>query len=365
MPSTFTLVTGDDDYLVEREARARFDKMTAGVTDDMAKEVIDASCTKVADTEDTLGQIKSAVQTMSLFGDKKYVWIKNFNWIADSQLGKAEGTKLVVEQLLEVLKGIEPDGVELIISAYPLDGRKREAKLLKELGETVELKAGKDAEALAERMVKEGAALGVTLDFDAARTLVQKVNGSLRMMESELRKLACYAGEGGNIEARTVVEMVPTFGEGDFFEPVEAFFDGDLPWTLEALHRYFYQNDEARPLIASLQSRVRLLIQLRAMMDAGAIKLGSRGIPQSDFSAAQRTYAHHYPDEAAKVKYNVFAANLWYLGNKVAPSANKFTLKKLVDIQLALVDAFTGILERPNDQESVMREFAVKCLSGR
>ena len=65
------------------------------------------------------------------------------------------------------------------------------------------------------------------------------------------------------------------------------------------------------------------------------------------------------------MKYNVFAANLWYLGNKVAPAAAKFTLKKLVDIQLALGDAFTGILERPNDQEAVMREFAVKCLSGR
>ena len=40
-----SLVTGDDDYLVERESRARFEKMTAGVTDDMSREVIDASCT--------------------------------------------------------------------------------------------------------------------------------------------------------------------------------------------------------------------------------------------------------------------------------------------------------------------------------
>lgn len=365
MAASFTLVTGDDDYLVEREARARFEKMTAGVSDDMAKEVIDALCTKVSDTEETLGTISSAVRTMSLFGDKKYVWIKNFNWIADSQLGKAEGTKAVVERLLEILRTIEPDGVELLISAYPLDGRKREAKLLKELGHTVELKAGKDEGAVAESLVGEARALGVTLDIEAATTLVRKVNGSRRMMESELRKLACHAGEGGKIEARTVVEMVPTFGEGDFFEPVEAFFEGDLPWTLDALRRYFYQNDESRPLIASMQSRCRLLIQLRAMMDAGAIKLGTRGIAQSDFSAAQRTYAAHYPDEAAKVKHNVFAANLWYLGNKVAPAANKFTLKKLVDIQLALGDAFIGILERPNDQDAVMREFVVKTLGGK
>ncbi len=364
MPS-FTLVTGDDDYLVERESRARYEKMTAGVTDDMSREVIDAACTKVADVEATFGTIASAVQTLSLFGDKKYVWVKNFNWIADSQLGKSEGCKVVVEKLLALLKDLDPSGVELLLSAYPLDGRKREAKALKELAEVVEMKGAKNADEHVARLVREAKSLGVTLDEDAAQTLVQKVNGSLRMMESELQKLACHAGEGGRIGARTVIELVPTFGEGDFFEPVEAFFSGDPAWTLDALRRYFYQNDEARPLIAALQSRCRLLIQLRAMMDAGAIKLGSRGISQGDFAAAQREYAKHYPGEAAKVKYNVFAANLWYLGNKVAPAANLFRLRKLVDIRLALDDAFTGILERPNDQEAVMREFAVKALGGK
>lgn len=363
MPTAFTLVTGDDDYLVEREARARFAKMTEGVTDDMSKEVVDASCTKVSDVESVLGTFKSAVKTMSLFGDKKFVWLKNFNWIADSQLGKSEGAKACVEQFLETLKNLDPNGVEVIVSAYPLDGRRREAKQLKELADVVEMKAGKDPDAHAGRLMDEARALGVKLDPDAARTLVAKVNGSLRMMESELKKLACYAGEGGSIDERTVIGMVPTFGEGDFFEPVEAFYSHDLPWTLDALRRYFYQNDESRPLIASLQSRCRLLIQLRAMMDAGVLRVGSRGISQGEFAAAQRAYAKHYPDEAAKVKYNVFAANLWYLGNKIAPAANLFTLKRLVDTQLALIDAFTGILERPDEQEAVMREFAVRTLS--
>ena len=364
MPS-FTLVTGDDDYLVERESRARFEKMTAGVTDDMSREVIDASCTKVSDVEATFATLASAVQTMSLFGDKKYVWVKNFNWIADSQLGKAEGCKVVVEKILELLKGLDPSGVELLISAYPLDGRKREAKSLKELADVVEMKGAKNADEHVARLVREAKSLGVTLDEDAAQTLVQKVNGSLRMMESELQKLACHAGEGGRIEARTVVEFVPTFGEGDFFDPVEEFYSGDLQWTLDALRRYFYQNHEARPLIASLLSRCRLLIQLRAMMDAGAIKVGARGIPAGDFAAAQREYGKHFPGDAADAKYNVFKGNPWYIGNKVAPAANRFTLRKLVDIRMALGDAFTGILDRPNEQESVLREFAVKCLSGR
>lgn len=361
----FTLVTGDDDYLVEREARARFAKMTEGVTDEMSREVIDAGCTKVADVEATFATIASAVQTMSLFGDKKYVWVKNFNWIADSQLGKAESCKVVVEKLIALLAGLDSDAVGLLVSAYPLDGRKREAKSLKEIADVVEMKGAGNEDDHVARLVREAADLGVTLDPDAAQTLVRKVNGSLRMMENELQKLVCHAGEGGRIEARSVVEFVPTFGEGDFFEPAEAFYSGDLAWTLDALRRHFYQNDEARPLIASLLSRCRLLIQLRAMMDAGLIKVGPRGIPAGDFAAAQREFAKHFPGEAANAKYNVFKGNPWYIGTKVAPAASRFTLRKLVDIRMALGDAFTGILDRPDDQEAVLREFAVKCLSGR
>lgn len=359
MPA-FTFICGDDDYLVEREARARFEQACAGITDDLSREVLDAACTKVADVEDTLGRFASATQTMSLFGDRKVVWVKNFNWVADSVMGRGETTKSLVEKFIDTIRHLDPAGVEVIVSAYPLDGRRREAKTLKELGECVELKRPKDLDAIADRMRQEARELGVTLAADAARVLVEKVNGSLRMAETEVRKLACYAGPGGAIDEATVTALVPVFGEGDFFEPVELFFSGDLAATLESLRRYFYQNDEARPLIAALLSRIRLLIQLRTLADAGAIALDS--LNQARLAAAFRTYAHHFPDEAAKAKYCVFAANAWYLG-KMAPSARKFTLRKLVDMRLAIDDAFTGILDRPNDQETVLRELAVRCLA--
>jgi DNA polymerase-3 subunit delta len=38
-------------------------------------------------------------------------------------------------------------------------------------------------------------------------------------------------------------------------------------------------------------------------------------------------------------------------------------LKKLVDFQIAFAEAFEAIIERPNEQEEVCRELAVRCLS--
>ena len=60
--------------------------------------------------------------------------------------------------------------------------------------------------------------------------------------------------------------------EGDFFEAAEAFFSGDLKWTLAALHRHFFSGGDARPVIAALQNRNRILLQVRALVDAGAVQ---------------------------------------------------------------------------------------------
>ena len=39
----FFLVVGDDDFLVDRDARALFEKLSADASDEMSREIIDGS----------------------------------------------------------------------------------------------------------------------------------------------------------------------------------------------------------------------------------------------------------------------------------------------------------------------------------
>ncbi len=198
---------------------------------------------------------------------------------------------------------------------------------------------------------------------EALQMLIGKVNGNTRLVVEETRKLCTFAaGSSEPIGERLVGELVPNFGEGDFFEAADAFFSLRLDWTLEALRRHFFTNSESRPLLGSLQSRNRLLIQLRVLLDAGAIRLGGRGIAKSELEAAARTYGHHFGEDPGKSNLNVFTQNPWYLG-RLAETARKVPLKRLVDFQLAFADAFEGIIKRPNEQEEVCRELAIRCLS--
>lgn len=360
----FTFICGDDDYLVSERGKEWFAEQTKDIADDLSMEVVDGRAGKVAEVEDAINRFTSAVQTLSLFGDRKVVWLKDVNFMANSQTGKAQGTLDLLDNLKAVLETLDPAQVGVLITAHPVYKVRSFYKWCQKNSDFTALAADKNAATMYARMIQdECEQAGVSITRDAMQLLIGKVNGNSRLIVAETRKLATFVGDSGDqITERLVTDLVPNFGDADFFEAADAFYSLKLDWTLEALRRHFFTNSESRPLLGSLQSRNRLLIQLRVLLDAGAIRLGGRGIAKSDLEAAARIYGHHFGSHAEKSNLNVFTQNPWYLGN-LGLTASKVSLKKLIQFQIAFAEAFEGIIERPNEQEEVCRELAVKCLS--
>lgn len=360
----FRFICGDDDYLVSERGRAWFAEQTKDLADDLSKEVVDGRAGNFDEVADAINRFTSAVQTLSLFGERKVVWLKDVNFLADSVTGRAQGTLDLVEDLKAVLGELNPEAVGVCITAQPIDKRRSFYKWCQKTADFTVLSGDKDGAGMGAKLIEEECAkAGVSMARDAVQLLVGKVNGNTRLIVEETRKLCTFAaGSDEPINEPLVNALVPNFGDADFFEAADAFFSLKLDWTLEALRRHFFTNNESRPLLGSLQSRNRLLIQLRVLLDAGAIRLGGRGISKADLAAAAKTYAHHFGEKQEKSNLNVFTQNPWYLG-RLAQSATRVPLKKLIDFQLAFADAFEAIIERPNEQEEVCRELAVKCLS--
>jgi len=384
--SHFVLVVGDDDFLVDREARARFDEMCAG-TEEESCEIIDGTATKLAEVENVMDAFLSATRTVSLFGGKKVVWLRNLNWLAENVIrvksaddsepaGKGKKSKSsakkkdvleeAVDKIADEFSASEPDVLNVVISVIKPDKRRSVVKKLLGVGELVSIASADDPDALVEIIEQRAQKLGVSIDDDAARLLAGKVNGNMRMIFSEIEKLACFAGKGGAIDAETVMRLVPVFGAGDFFEPVEYFFAFDLAGTIAALRRFFFNNSSARPLLAAMQNRNRLLIQMRALIDAGDASLGYRGgISKSAIESAKLRYVSFFGENTEKSSLNLFSQNAWYVGEKLAGTTLKnkgATLKRLIDWQLDFAHAFELLIERPGEDEAVMRELAVRCL---
>jgi DNA polymerase-3 subunit delta len=136
----------------------------------------------------------------------------------------------------------------------------------------------------------------------------------------------------------------------------DAFGQNDLG----AAHRHFFNGGDARPIIAALQNRNRILLQVRALIDAGDARLGPRGLDGIPRAAA--SYGSRFVGATEKSSFNLFTQNPWYVG-KLAGSAKLPSLRRLIDNQQELILAFEEIVRRPDEQEAVLRDMAVRCLA--
>lgn len=364
MPGFLAIVAGKDEYVVDRDARAFFEQARTKAGADAETEIISGAMIRVEDARPVELRFVDSVRTISMFGSKRVIWLRNLNWVTDSAQGKSEDVKESLIRLLQAARE-SSDDVHVVISATPYDGRRGELKALKDVADELIIHASpkaspfsKDDEqagmqaALAVERLK---ALGAKYERGVPEAVVDRVGESTRLVLMECDKLATYVGPGGTIREADVLFVVPPFGEGDFFEPVEALAARDVKWALESLDRYFFNEHSCRPLLAALQNRLRLLIQVRTLADSGDFRLSEAGLPKGQFETASGRHGPTF-GSAAKSSANLFSQHPWYISNKIAPAAARFTLAELVDLQLACADCFDAS-NRGQDEPAVRAMF--------
>ncbi|MBI2496841.1 MAG: DNA polymerase III subunit delta [Opitutae bacterium] len=364
---SFAFICGPDDFIVNRLGQERFAALAAETgADEFSREIISGFAANVDEVATAVNRFRDAVQTVPLFGGRRVVWLKDVNFLADTVTGRAEGTLAQVEALQELLEKVNAAEVAIVITAAPVDRRRSFPKWCEGCADF--MFAGGDGEsagdALAGVALEEARACGATFGEGALELLLAKVGPDSRLLTEETRKLATYAGDTGTIEPAHVDELTPNFAEGDFFESADRFFAGDLRGTIAALARHFFNGGDARPVLSALQNRNRILIQCRVLLDTGELRPPSErfGFDKAAWARAAETYARHFGGDAEKSSYNLFTQNQWYAGKLVA--AGKMPpLRRLIDNQQEFVAAFEEIVRRPNDQLTVLREMAVRCLA--
>ena len=141
------------------------------------------------------------------------------------------------------------------------------------------------------------------------------------------------------------------------------FFAGDLRGTIAALERHFFNGGDARPVLSALQNRNRILIQVRVLLDTGELRApGPYGFDKAAWARAAENYARHFGGDTEKSAYHLFTQNQWYAG-KLASAGRLPPLRRLINNQQEFIAAFEEIIRRPNDQMTVLREMAVRCLT--
>lgn len=362
IPEGFALVGGDDEFLVDRKADDFFKELKTRFGESAEAEIIDGRASTVADVESAISQFMQAGQNMSLFGDMKIVWLRQVSFLADNQTGRAEGTKQSLSSLTEWLETFSDPNTYLLISGSPVDKRKTFPKFFDKQKRALFLSAGKNTDQLIDLAKLECRKHGIHIEEEAAIALVNRLSGNTRMMMNELEKLATYleSQEQRTITYTLVNDMVSQFGETEFFELADAFYNFDLQKSLRSVRKHFFTHKDARPVLSNLQNRNRLLIQLRALKDGQWLELGGRQLNAGALGRAQQAYADCFSVPDKKSEFHPFGQNPWYL-SRLAGIANAIPLRTLIEFQLMFIETFSRIIDHPNEQEQLVHNLVIDC----
>jgi DNA polymerase-3 subunit delta len=176
-----------------------------------------------------------------------------------------------LDQLVVALGLIAPDTTVVFFARE--EGRTAAPKRLHEAVQ----KAGGDISAeqsikpweLPKWVIARGRELGITLDPDAARALVQHVGERQQRLLRELEKLALEQGDGATLDAEAVQELTAPSAERKVWSLADALLGGDAAAATRAYLALRAQGERVPGLLYWMAQRLRLAHEVAAALDAG------------------------------------------------------------------------------------------------
>ena len=299
------LIHGTDEFWVERRALEWL-----GVGNRW--ETIDGRWETAREGEAFLRTLADTMDTRSLFGAERVIWVRAVEFLGAAPAEEAQKT---TADILAQCARARDLGVDLCISAFPVDRRLRVFKELCAMADVLEAFAGGDA-AVEALVTAEASRRRLAFEDAAKRHFLAKVGTDGRSSLMELEKLDTYLGSRRTATVEDVRAVVCAVPRDEFFEVLEAFYGRNGRAFDVLLGQFFRSGGEFRSLLAAFQNQNRILLQMKAL----------------DKCPASSTP----PDRSS---LEMFSKNPWYL-RRLRDRLPAFTLEELVGIQWALLDLF-------------------------
>ncbi len=248
------LISGTDGAKIEA-TRSRLRARAEREGGDGALEVFEASEGRGAPDHEAL---LAAIPAMSLMGTRRYLLADGVDKWRDKQQAAVAAA----------IGGELPPDLTLVLIARA----KAPTKLLKAVkaakGEVHAFEAPK-ARDMPRVLVGDAQRLGFKLDPAAARLLVERMGAEPLRLRNELERLAVWAGEGGQVTAADLEEMIADTSEAAVWTLSDAVVEGDARTALRVGEQLIEQGENVTGLIYGLSSRLRSACAAAAMLEEG------------------------------------------------------------------------------------------------
>lgn len=330
------LLYGEDDLAVE-EAIASF-KNDVGSPD-----LLDVNMASFVADKTSFAEVSATCNTVPFLAEKRLVIVKGL-------LGRFESTRSTGRRRQSASSGQSrlgdwedlpgyvgnlPPTTDLVLADRRVGGSNPMLVALRPLAEVRTFPAPSGTELL--RWIQDRAqSYGASIEPLAVNALADNIGQELRLLDSELRKLALYRLES-TIRADDVSEMVSYVKEANVFAAVDAVLDGRTGIAIRLVHQILQSGRPATYLITMVARQVRLLILAKDLK-------------------AQRTP----PDEIGK-RLSISGYPL----RKTLDQEGRFSHQRLAYIHKKLMEADLSIKSSSNDDSLVLDMLIADLATGR
>ncbi len=363
--SAIHVVAGNDEMAVKARAKELAAELAPAGGGEFALETIDAA----ADNADHAASIiREAILSLSMPGflaSEKLVWLKNVNFLSDTQTGGSKAVLAALEEFQTFLAAGWPEGTRLLVSAISPDKRRTFYKSLAKLAamEVLDKPSGgpRFDEDEAARQAALAAARERKLKFqpDALERFAAYVGSDTRQVVNEIEKLDVYLGdERREIGAEDIRLLVPETRRGIIFELGNCIGRRDLRDASNCLQKLLRQGEEPVGILyAAIAPTIQRLL-------AAVVLIKEHGLRVPPSYPAFQNALEQLPADAKEIlprkKDGTLNAYGFYMS---AQEARNFSVPELANATIACAEATMSIMSTGSDPALILQQLLVRILT--
>ncbi len=266
------LIAGEDDYLVERAARA-------AIGDLPVDEIDSATSVNAALQLADISRVRTEAFAESLFDPSRAVWWRNAGFLPGGKKDDADKTseevKLALEDLARAIAANPPgDSVRLVITAPRLLKTSIFAKTLQSVAdvkffETAKTwEAAKNAAVFASDCASE---MGLKFDYGVVDLFCAKVGVSSRAIMSEVCKLRDYLGSERTTITKDDIAAITSAGPGtepEMWAVADAVMRRNADEALAAAMNFKDDSGFPVPILTTIERTLRQMLDFDQIKDS-------------------------------------------------------------------------------------------------
>lgn len=349
---------GNDEYLVDTNAKKQVEKICPPAEQSLVLEIIDGSVDTIDATISAIDNCIAAFRTVGLFGGKKVVWFRNISFLKSLVIMKNARVKELLNTLAgDLKKGLAPDQF-LVVSSSGVDKRSAFFKALKSAGKVEEYsiperdyEAQPAALSRARSLFKER---GYSIDPQALESFIEKTGFETRQIINEVEKMTLFKGEEDRtISLSDVQNITSTSSEAISWDFTDAVADQKLALAIRLFRQLIFQKQSAIGLIIQLENKFSDLLRFREFLQAGWVQMNGTRIQWSNNPEID-TYFSRMAEDPRKMH--------WFRASKLLAQAIPYSAVNLAARKKAVLDMHERMISEGSIPHDLLLETLIAKL---